>query len=141
MGQRELLLMLLASIITALAIWVGIRVFNNQALDFDEQEYNQIMLEVAELAQAWYIKPKELGGGGYSYSGMDWDQIPCPLDEINSGGKNCFDESNDHQIFINGVEDHNFRINTLLKFRNKRYIGEVDVKADTGIIVLDWREF
>ena len=82
MGQQQILLLVLVSIIVGIAIIVGMLFIKSEQVQFTEDEYTELMLEVAVEAQAWYKKPTELGGGGNSFENLDFNQIPCPLDEV-----------------------------------------------------------
>ena len=136
MGQRELILMILASVITALAIFAGIKIFQNQEVNFEEDEYTQLMLEIAEEAQAWYVKPAGIGGGSQSYKNLNWNNISCPL--ATSTGFACYDDKRKHQIILVGIEAHHFRIQSMLKIGAHMFVGAMDVKADTAIIPSSW---
>lgn len=138
MGQRELILMLLASVITALAIFAGIKIFQNQAVEFDENQFEQIMLEIAEEAQAAYIKPKALGGLGYDYTGINFDMVGCPLSV--SGGTACKDSNTPptHVLLIHEVDKHHITIRTVYQPKNHVYMNTIHVKADTAIFLEDW---
>jgi len=138
MGQRELMLMLLASVITGIAIFAGIKIFNNQNVEFEEDEYEQLMLEIGEEMQAWYVKPTQLGGGGKSYHGLNFNQIPCPLGNVGDNFVNCSDDDGKHKIVLTGRDNYHAKIISVLRLKQKIYINGIDVKADTSIILGDW---
>ena len=138
MGQRELLLMLLASVITALAIYAGIEIFKNQELNFEEDEYSQIMLDLAEKAQTLYVKPAQLGGAGQNYKNLSWGNLGCPLDEVNVN--TCRTADGKHKILLQTVDNYHFKFTTFIFLGPHMYAGGLDVKADTAIIIADWRK-
>ncbi len=138
MGQRELILMLLASVITGLAVFAGIQIFNNQEIKFEEEAYEQKMLELGEKLQSYYIKPKQLGGGGRSYQGINFNKIPCPLVTLGSSTKTCQDADGKHKLVITSIENHHAKVISLIRLRQRVYVGNLEVKADTALILGEW---
>lgn len=75
MAQQQLMLLVLAALVTAFTIVVGMNRFQEEA---DAAEKDQILLMVANLAtraQAWYHTPALLGGGGKSFADFSFDKI------------------------------------------------------------------
>lgn len=75
MAQQQLMLLVLAALVTAFTIVVGMNRFQEEA---DAAEKDQILLMVANLAtraQAWYHTPAVLGGGGRSFDDFSFEKI------------------------------------------------------------------
>jgi hypothetical protein len=68
MGQQQLLLLVLGSIIVGLSIVVGINLFRQGALKANEDAVRQDLLTMMSRAEEFYRKPVLLGGGGKSFS-------------------------------------------------------------------------
>ena len=70
MGQQQLLLLILGSIVVSIAVYTGMRLFevHNQEQNRDriQTELTQIYMTAAE----YKMTPTSLGGGGGSYNGF-----------------------------------------------------------------------
>ena len=131
MGQQQILLIVLVSIIVGTAIIVGMLFVKSEQVQFMEAEYTELMLEVAEQAQAWYRKPTELGGGGNSFENISFNQIPCPLGAVEPlNPANCDSDEGYHFIQIN----HNFpgfaSVTSSIGFDQDLYSAEILVYPD-----------
>jgi hypothetical protein len=81
MGQQQLLLLVLGSIIVAVSIAVAINIFISRSGAMTEQYINDTIndcIRIGQLAQAWARKPTEIGGGGWSFSGFKLSYISFP---------------------------------------------------------------
>ena len=82
MGQQQLLLVVLGIILVGIALAVGVSLFRANAID---QKRNYVMNEcinLAAMAQQYYLKPSAYGGGSSSF--VNWS-IPPELDTTASG--------------------------------------------------------
>jgi hypothetical protein len=70
MGQQQLLLIILGTIIVGIAIAVAISLFNSQATATNRDEVVNDLGHLSSMAQAYYRKPRMLGGGGHSFNGL-----------------------------------------------------------------------
>jgi hypothetical protein len=70
MGQQQLLLIILGTIIVGIAVAVGISMFNDQAAATNRDEVSNDLVHYASAAQSYYRRPRILGGGGGSFTGM-----------------------------------------------------------------------
>ena len=88
MGQQQLILLVLATIIVGLAIVVGIRAFNENAIKSNSDALVQDVVRMANDAQAWKQKPAPFGGQQPADCAAD----PCAepdfsgLDDLNQLG-------------------------------------------------------
>lgn len=69
MGQQQLILLVLATIIVGVAIVVGINAFSENSVKNNYDQLLQRTLTVANEAQAWKQKPEVFGGQGGTYGG------------------------------------------------------------------------
>ncbi len=82
MGQQQLLLILLGVIVVGVAIVAGINIFTAHAVEAKRDLVLHECVELASMAQQYYRKPSEMGGGGRSFSG--WT-IPSTLVTTENG--------------------------------------------------------
>ena len=69
MGQQQLILLVLATVIVGLAIIVGIRAFNENAIKSNLDTITQDVVRMANDAQAWKQKAAPFGGQDPASSG------------------------------------------------------------------------
>ena len=84
MGQQQLLLLVLSAIIVGIAIVVGINLFSEGAVQANQDAVTQDVATIGARAQEWYRKPKELGGGGHSFTGLTLAELN--IDSTNANG-------------------------------------------------------
>jgi hypothetical protein len=82
MGQQQLLLVILVTIIVGVATVVAINVFGTSAENANRDAVRQDILSIASAAQGWYIKPVMLAGGGGSFTDITFKDINFPADSI-----------------------------------------------------------
>jgi hypothetical protein len=70
MGQQQLLLLVLASIIVGVGVLLGINMFQENAAQANLDAVIQRSLTIGSQAQAWYKRPDAMGGGGQSFTGF-----------------------------------------------------------------------
>lgn len=78
MGTQQLLLLVLVAIVVAIGISLAIIYFKS---DQQQTEINQVINEMnhmATTAQGWYRMPKEMAGGGMSFTGFSLQSIAQP---------------------------------------------------------------
>lgn len=82
MGQQQLLLVILVTILVGIATVVALSVFGSSNRNANVDAVRQDMLTIAASSQGWYIKPKMMGGGNSSFVGMHFQDISFPADSI-----------------------------------------------------------
>ena len=82
MGQQQLLLVILVTIIVGIATVVALNVFGSSNRNANVDAVRQDMLTIAVSSQGWYIKPTMMGGGNSSFVGMHFQDISFPADSI-----------------------------------------------------------
>ncbi len=89
MGQQQLLLVILVTIIVGIATVVAINTFSSAADSANLDAVRQDLAQIGSSAQAYYIKPTMLGGGGSEFTGMNFNLISFPSDSIYAAGLNA----------------------------------------------------
>jgi len=75
-GQQQLLLIILGILVVGVAIFVGINYFRSNAIEAKRNNIINELVNLASIAQQYYMKPRALGGGSRSFTG--WS-IPVDL--------------------------------------------------------------
>jgi Tfp pilus assembly protein PilE len=78
MGQQQLLLVILVTIVVGIATVVAINIFGSSAEQANHDAVRQDLAQIATSAQGWYIKPDMLGGGGNSFDGVTFRSVNFP---------------------------------------------------------------
>jgi len=84
MGQQQLLLVILVTIIVGIATVVAINVFGTSAASANVDAVRNDVLGIASSSQGWYIKPDMMGGGGNSFTGIDFTKFNFSADTIDT---------------------------------------------------------
>lgn len=69
MGQQQLLLIVLGTIIVGIAVVVGMQIFSDSATSMNIDSTTGELVHYAWEAQAYYKRPAQMGGGGKSFVG------------------------------------------------------------------------
>ncbi|HET8866413.1 MAG TPA: hypothetical protein VFM80_12010 [Gracilimonas sp.] len=86
MGQQQLLLVILVTIIVGIATVVAINVFGTSAKSANEDMVRQDMLVISSASQGYFIKPAMMGGGANTFTDMDFNDFNFPAEGINEAG-------------------------------------------------------
>lgn len=94
MGQQQLLLVILVTVIVGIATVVAINTFSSASEAANRDAVTNDVVAIAAAAQSFYIKPKMLNGGGSSFVGLDFSKIAfagiydntVPLEAMNVNG-------------------------------------------------------
>ncbi len=85
MGQQQLLLIVLGTIIVAVAVVVGINMFTTGAVNAERDALLQDVNNVASSAASYWRKPAVLGGGARTFVGVT-DITEFGADSSNANG-------------------------------------------------------
>ena len=85
MGQQQLLLIVLGTIIVGVAVVVGINMFTTGAVNAERDALLQDVNNVASAAAAYWRKPAALGGGARTFIGTT-DVVTFGADSTNANG-------------------------------------------------------
>ena len=97
MGQHQILLIILGIIIVGVAVGIANQLFDTNAEESNKDSIASELLHLGMIAQQYYNKPLEMGGGSQSYRG--WN-IPAELDSTTSGTFMIEISSNSELILI-----------------------------------------
>ena len=75
MGQQQLLLIIVGTIVVGIAIAVAITLFNDQASATNRDEVSNDLGHYASIVQGYYRRPRILGGGGHTFNGLTMRKI------------------------------------------------------------------
>lgn len=78
MGTQQLLLLVLVAVVVAIGIALAITYFKSNQQETEINEVVNEMNHMAATAQGWYRKPKEMAGGGTSFTGFTLQSIAQP---------------------------------------------------------------
>lgn len=99
MGQQQLLLIVIGTIIVGIAIFVAINLASSSTREANRDAVINDIHNIAVFAQQHYRKPTALGGGGYSFANFT---IPSNL--LNTPNGNYVNASKDvNTLIIIGV--------------------------------------
>lgn len=103
MGQQQLLLVILVTIIVGVATVVAINTFSSAADAATLDAVRQDLAQIAASSQAYYMKPDMMGGGGNSFDGITFNDITFG-GEI-TDGQNATNENGSYSIPSNAGGD------------------------------------
>lgn len=101
MGQQQLLLVILVTIIVGIATVVAINTFGSASDSANMDAVNTDLASIASSAQGYYMKPTMLGGGGKSFSGITFNDLAFAGD-IQSSGSIAVNENGTYAISAAG---------------------------------------
>ncbi len=84
MGQQQLLLVILVTIIVGIATVVAINTFSSASDSANIDAVRQDMITFASSASGYFMKPAMLGGGGNSYNGLTFRRIAFPAEQYSN---------------------------------------------------------
>jgi Tfp pilus assembly protein PilE len=104
MGQQQILLVILVTIIIGIATVVALDAVKAASEEANKSAVRQDILMVINDAQIYYQKPKALGGGGYKFDGISNNYIKS-IDPDNENGSYELSGSGD-SITVVGTGNH-----------------------------------
>lgn len=84
MGQQQLLLVILVTIIVGIATVVAINTFSSASEQSNVDATRQGMLSIASASQQYYMKPAMMGGGGNTFDNMEAGDLGGVPGDVNS---------------------------------------------------------
>lgn len=99
MGQQQLLFILLGILVVGVAVFVGINYFRANAIEAKRNNVTNELVNLASLAQQFYLKPSALGGGSRSFVG--WSIPPSLV--ITANGSYLIETINKTNVIILGT--------------------------------------
>jgi len=101
MGQQQLLLLVLSTIIVGISVVVGMNLFVEGAAQANQDALIQDIATVGARAQEWYRKPTELAGGGQSFSSLTMAKLN--INPSNANADTLFIAVTPTEVTVNGV--------------------------------------
>lgn len=83
MGQQQLLLVILVTIIVGIATVVAINTFGTAADQANVDAVTNDVATLASAAQGYYMRPEMLGGGGRTFTGLSYEGLAFPAIGLN----------------------------------------------------------
>ncbi len=105
MGQQQLLLVILVTIIVGIATVVAINTFGAAADSANLDAVRQDMAQIAAASQAYYMKPTMLGGGGRSFDGITFNDFAFAASGISTDGATAQNENGRYVISDDDATD------------------------------------
>ena len=93
MGQQQLLLVILVTIIVGIATVVAINTFGAAADSANLDAVRQDVAQIAAAAQGYYMKPTMLGGGGRSFEGITFNDFAFSASVVSNDGTEACNEN------------------------------------------------
>ncbi len=98
MGQQQLLLVILVTIIVGIATTVAITTFSSGADASNVDAVRQDMLSIGSTSQGFLRKPAAFGGGGNDFTNMSFIDIPFATDSISSDGMTAYNKNGTYTL-------------------------------------------
>ena len=101
MGQQQLLLLVLAVIIVGITLVVGIQMFAATTASANFDAVLNDLLKLGANAQAYYLKPVHIGGGGNSFKKVTMEHLTTKPE--NDNGTYSIKNSRKNKVVLRGV--------------------------------------
>lgn len=83
MGQQQLLLIILVTVIVGVATVIAIDTFSQASESANLDAVRVDLGVIAGQAQAYYNKPREMAGGGKEFTGFSFEYVAFAYDSLN----------------------------------------------------------
>lgn len=110
MGQQQLLLVILVTIIVGIATVVAINTFGSAADSANIDSVRQDIATFAASAQGYFMKPEMLGGGGGDWQGITFNVVAFPADEVDTDGLTALNANGVYTFDAPNATDTTFQI-------------------------------
>jgi hypothetical protein len=128
MGQQQLLLVILVTIIVGIATVVAINTFGAAADSANVDAVRQDVAQIAAAAQGYFMKPEMLGGGGRSFEGITFDNFAFPAAGISENGLTAQNENG--RYVISGEQQGEFTVTAHPSSRENYAPGTINEDGD-----------
>jgi Tfp pilus assembly protein PilE len=98
MGQQQLLLVILVTIIVGIATVVAINTFGSAADQANIDAVNNDVAALASAAQGFYMRPAMLGGGGRTFTELTFQGLAFPYNISDADNLIVENENGRYQI-------------------------------------------
>ncbi|MCW9706806.1 hypothetical protein [Fodinibius salsisoli] len=137
MGQQQLLLVILVTIIVGVATVVAINIFGQSAANANIDATRQDVLTLAAQMQGYALKPELMGGGGGDFVDLTVDKLGFGYDSDNSTSGVDFVNANAHFVIdpaTGGITATPVRIDGSTDWTTEDFVATVtmdDITFDT----------
>ncbi len=142
MGQQQIFLLIVVFIVVTIAVIVALNLGGEVQVQFQEDQYTQIMLEQGEQFRATYEKPELFGGGAHDWGKVDFTNVPCNFGiPFSASGTVC---KNEEGTLVVLASDHGNYLGLLGiahiggKDVHHQYSRELRVYADSIVFKTEW---
>lgn len=140
MGQQQLLLVILVTIIVGIATVVAINTFGGAADSANLDAVRQDVAAIAAGAQGYFMKPEMLGGGGKDFAGITFNTMAFAADSVSTDGLTAINANGVYVITAPASPATEFtltahpasRISTAISFSATATEGQGSLAADIG---------
>lgn len=101
MGQQQLLLFILITIVVGIATLVAVEGADVTRVEAGKDAIRSDLVRAIADAQTYYYKPESMGGGGLSFHNISFDDLT--LEETSPDGKYYALKSDQHRLILVGV--------------------------------------
>ena len=130
MGQQQLLLVILVTIIVGIATVVAINTFGSAADSANIDAVRQDLATFASSAQGYFMKPEMLGGGGGDWEDITFNTVAFPAEEISTDGLSALNANGVYTFSAPGATDTVFQVTA---YPSSRIDGPVTIDVtDAG---------
>ncbi len=112
MGQQQLLLVILVTIIVGIATVVAINTFSSASESANQDAVRNDMATIAASAQGYFIKPAMLGGGANSFAAITFANITFAADSISGDGLTAYNANGTYVISGRSATDFDLNATT-----------------------------
>jgi hypothetical protein len=124
MGQQQLLLIILVSVIVGLASIVAINTFQSAAKEANYDAIQQDILQAQSMASGYVRKPLNMNGGGGSYENITLNAIG--MSEINENAVYEIGSVSSESFQIIASSDMGFKVTATIEGDSIVWIREED---------------
>jgi len=100
MGQQQLLLVILVTIIVGIATVVAINTFGSAADAANLDAVRNDVAAIASAAQGYYMKPAMLAGGGRTFTGVTFNDFGFAANGISGDGLTAQNENGRYVLTV-----------------------------------------
>ncbi|MEO1022960.1 MAG: hypothetical protein AAFW89_10495 [Bacteroidota bacterium] len=90
MGQQQLLLVILVTIIVGVATVIAITTFGNSSDAANMDAVRNEMISIGASAQGYFAKPEMIGGGSKNFAQMEFSDLIFGADSISADGLTAY---------------------------------------------------
>ena len=121
MGQQQLLLIILVTLIVALATFLALSAMNEGARNAVIDGVKTDLLELSVEAQGYYIRPVGMGGGGRTFNDISFDHLS--ISGVVTGASNEIVTNMNATYIINAISSTEFMVTAEFNDNTNRFLA------------------